>query len=439
MAAKNRDPRIARAPAYASAKRELRYPKHPFLTAIRPYQVQPVACVPVLPGETMKNAVLQARVVSKPVKSQLTGWWSEFWLFYVSLRSIEKHIGTAFLSSMVTTPSTYNPATISAAIGSGADVKYYHAAGGTNWLKAGYGAIIDWYFRDQGEVWTDYTLDGLALAQMKGKSWIDSLTLASAKRTDMDFDLDTNNDGDLTAREFLDGMAHFEALRDAGLAPADYEDWISTFGVEVPERQDESEEIYKPEFLRHWSEWAYPVNTVDPTSGVPSSALSWIHAHRADKDRFFREPGFIIALQCARPKVYIKDQLGQLASFMGTIENWLPALSHHEPERGYENFAAAAGPFANKVDTASPKAYWVDYRDLFRYGDQFVNVDPATVVPALTIMDASAKHRYPLSTDIDGLFSAAAPANVLNTDGVLDFVIAGKQGSRDRTPQGGPI
>lgn len=432
--AKTLDPKVMRATPYKGVKRVLRYPKVPFQLRTRPFQIQPFCMMPVLPGETMKNAVIQSRVVSKPLKHSLVGWWSEYYLFYVNLRMIEHHIGTPFLSDLVTDPTNYDPATIRSAIGSSADAKYYHAAGGTNWLKAALGCIVEWYFRDQGEDWDDFVLDGIPIAQIKSKTWLDSLTLNDNKSTRADTDLDANNDGNLTTREVVAGMEHYNAMREAGLAPADYEDWIRTFGVDVPERQDESQEIYRPERIGNWSSWAYPVNTVEPSTGVPSTALSWVNAHRSDKDRLFKEPGFIVGLTVQRPKVYLKDQTGGLGSFMETVENWLPAVSHRDFELGFKSFAATAGPLASKIPDGSGgfEAYWVDVRDFLVHGDQFLNFAPDTASSALSVLAAGGKHRYPTSTTIDDLFSGTD--KFIQTDGVIDFAIAGRQ--RDMTPSG---
>ena len=161
--AKHRDPQVRVGNAYKGAKRVVRSPKFPFQLRSKPFQIQPFMCAPVLPGETMKNLVLQSRVVSKPLKHSLVGWWCEYYFFYVKLRDLEYHIGTDFLDGLVTAPGSYNPATIRTAIGAGADAKYYHAAGGTNWLKAALGSIVEYYFRDEGENWNNVTLDGMPL------------------------------------------------------------------------------------------------------------------------------------------------------------------------------------------------------------------------------------------------------------------------------------
>ena len=433
--AKHRDPQVRVGNAYKGAKRVVRSPKFPFQLRSKPFQIQPFMCAPVLPGETMKNLVLQSRVVSKPLKHSLVGWWCEYYFFYVKLRDLEYHIGTDFLDGLVTAPGSYNPATIRTAIGAGADAKYYHAAGGTNWLKAALGSIVEYYFRDEGENWNNVTLDGMPLAQIQGRNWMDSLTLNDVKRTDRDFDLDLNSNGDLTATEFFTGMEQYNALRDAGLETMDYEDWIATFGVKVPERHEGSFNEHKPELIRYFRQWQYPVNTVEPTTGVPSAALSWVNAFRADKDRFFKEPGFVVGLNVIKPKVYIKDQVGGLSSFMETLENWLPALSHQQFEKGFISFAANAGPLASKIGTTPFEAYWVDLRDLLLYGDQFLNFAPDTSTSALSVFSGVADEhttRYPKPADIDSLFVTSG--DYIQSDGVVDVNIAGRQ--QDRTPRG---
>lgn len=422
---KTLDPRVSIASGYRSQRRVLRNPKHPFQLRVRPYQIQPFMLSPVLPGETLKNLVMQSRVVTKPVKHKLLGWWCEYYFFYVRLKDIEYHLKAAegeWLAEMVTQPDTYDPAPLREP----ADAKYYHAAGATPWLKYCTQAIVEYFFRDEGEAWNVATLDGLPLAQISGRSWLDSLTLNDDKRTDRDMDLDLNNDGNLTAQELMQGMAEYNALRDAGLVQMDYEDWISTFGVNIPEKNEDSPKMYRPELIRYSRQWAYPANTVEPTTGVPSSALSWINAFRADKDRLFKEPGFVVGLQVVKPKVYLEDPTGSLAGFMETLEDWLPALSQTEYEKGFKSFGATAGPLASRIGTTPFKAYWVDMRDLFKYGDQFMNFVPDSASGALNVITATGGARYPSTADLDSLFAGAAPANIIETDGVVDLSIAGR-------------
>ena len=425
--AKYTDPKTRVANAYRGVKRVPRYPKHPFQLRVRPYQIQPFMISPVLPGETMKNLVHQSRVVSKPLKHALVGWWCEYYYFYVRMRDIEWHKSTPFVESMVTDPTNYNAATIRTAIGSAADPKFYHAAGGTNWLKACMETIVEYYFRDEGENWNVATLDGMPMAQIGSRNWMESLTLNDLKRTNRNPSIDLDASGTITAQETIQAMQHWQALREAGLEKLDYEDWIKTFGVSIPEKDEKSDNMFRPELLRYNREWAYPVNTVEPTTGVPSSAVSWINAFRADKDRLFKEPGFVVGLQVVKPKAYIKDTTGGLASFMETLENWLPALSANDPERAFKSFAANAGPLADKIGASPYEAYWVDMRDLLLYGDQFINFAPDTASAAISVIQntETARNRYASSATVDDLFAGAD--KYIQTDGIVDLVIMGRQ------------
>lgn len=426
--AKYRDPKVRVAKPYAGARRIQRAPQHTFQLKTRPFQIQPFMISPVLPGETLLNLVHQSRTVTNPIKDKLCGWWTEHFYFYVRLRDIEFHAGQQFVDAMVTDPANYNPA----AMRTSADPKFYHAAGGTNWARYALQTIVEYYFRDQGEDWDVSLLDGLPMAQVANKTWLDSLTLDDEKRdAERDVNMDLNDDGDITVQEAITAQEIWQAQRDAGLEQMDYEDWIRTFGVTIPEEPTSFNE-HKPELLRYYRQWQYPVNTVDPVSGTPSSAVSWVSAFTADKNRMFKEPGFIIGLQVTKPKVYIKDVTGSLANFMERLENWLPALSHAHYEKGFINFGPAAGPAPNQfTDGTDPQGYWVDFRDLLVHGDQFLNFAPAGASTALSVLTPDGGRRYAEPSEIDGLFKDVAK-NVIDTDGVVNLRISGRQ--RDRTP-----
>lgn len=430
--AKFRDPKVRVARAYQGVKRTQRSPKHTFNLRTKPFAIQPFMISPVLPGETLNNLVHQSRAVTRPLKNRLLGWWNEYMYFYVKLKDIQAHIEgpnmTGFVDEMVTMPATYDPAPLRSA----ASVPFYHHAGATNWLKYALETITEYYFRDQGEDWNvAVATDGLPLSQFSGKTWFDSLTMADDKRTDRDMDLDLNNDGNLTATELETGLSQWQALREAGLENLDYEDWLRTFGIAAPEEVPESFNRYRPELLGHDRSWAYPVNTVEPTTGVPSSAVSFVTAFSKNKNRRFMEPGFIVGVTVAKPKIYIKDQAGALASNLETLENFLPALSHKQYERGFKSFAGTAGPFAGKFDAdntapvGTPQGYWIDLRDLFMYGDQFLNYAPDAVGNAFDVLLPNGSSRYPKMADIDALFSGAD--KYIETDGVTSLTIMGRQ------------
>ena len=70
----------------AQQRRVTRRPQHTFQLRHRPWEIQPFMLAPVLPGETMQNLLLQARVVTDPIKNPLIGWWCEHYVFYVKHR-----------------------------------------------------------------------------------------------------------------------------------------------------------------------------------------------------------------------------------------------------------------------------------------------------------------------------------------------------------------
>ena len=68
--------------------------------------------------------------------------------------------------------------------------------------------------------------------------------------------------------------------------------------------------------------WQYPSSTVDAVSGVPTSAVSWGVSERLDKDRYFKQPGFIFGVSVARPKVYLGNQRGPGVHLMQDGISW---------------------------------------------------------------------------------------------------------------------
>ena len=75
--------------------RKLRSPIHRFHLRHYPFQLQPFMLAPVIPGETMKNLLLQARVVTDPIKNGLIGWWQEYYFFYVKHRDLAGFTGAS--------------------------------------------------------------------------------------------------------------------------------------------------------------------------------------------------------------------------------------------------------------------------------------------------------------------------------------------------------
>ena len=75
---------------YGRTSRTPRRPQHTFAIEARPWQLVPFFIAPVLPGETMKNMLFQARIVSDPIKNPLIGWWAEFFFWYVKHRDLNE-------------------------------------------------------------------------------------------------------------------------------------------------------------------------------------------------------------------------------------------------------------------------------------------------------------------------------------------------------------
>lgn len=430
--AKSRDPKLRVSSAYRSTRRTIRRPQHPFMLKTRPFQIQPFMIAPILPGETLRNLLCQTRVVTDPLKHPLVGWWTEYFFFYVKHRDLNYHNGNDAFEKMVLDP-TFDAASISSA----ADLKNYNAAGGINYSKMCLETVTEWFFRDQGEDWNETgTLDGLPLAQISGRNWLDSLTLSDSYRTDSDVNLDLNADGDITVREMMEAQAHWEALRSAGLEDMDYEDYLRTYGV-MSREPDASPNLYRPELIRYKREWSYPTNTVNPENGQPSSAVSWAVAFRADKDRYFKEPGFIFGVTVARPKTYISNQAGSLAHEMKNVFSWLPATLQNDYEKGFIEIQGNAGPLAGIFDDGDDGLfnYTVDIRDLFTYGDQFVNYQIDAASSAVGVVTDDGKVRYPDATSIDDLFSGAN--KTIRQDGIVTLAISGRQ--KDNSPRGIPL
>ena len=407
--------RVSTASAYQNTRRRPRYPVHEWQIAAKPYQLQPFMIAPVLAGETLKSALFQSRVVSDPVANPLIGWWKEYFFFYVKHRDLEeRELLTEMMLNIDADLSSLNSA---------ADPKYYHYGGTINWAKLCLRRVVEEYFRNEGEEWDQYMIDGLPVSSISKEKWMNSV-IPAAEMTSFDLDVDQDGDGTITAGEISATMHMYEMLRTHGLTEMSYEDYLATHGV-----RPATVELHRPELLRNISVWSYPTNTINAENGDPSSALSWSIRERIDKDRFFKEPGFIIGIACCRPKVYFGGQKGSGVGMMNDALSWLPALMHDRPETSLKHFADQTGPLG---DVADADGYWVDVRDLLMYGDQFINFDPATASDAnlVALPQADLQRRYASATDVAGMF--ATERQTIREDGVINLVIHGRQ--QDHTP-----
>jgi len=399
--------------ALATKSRVTRHPTHHWNVKAKPFVIQPIAIAPVLPGETMKNALFQSRVVSDPIKNPLIGWWIEYYWFYVKHRDLA---GSDDFQSMMLDLNH----DMSGQEASADDTNLYVKAGNIDYTKQCLDAVVAEYFRGEGDSVT--SVDGLPVAQLNQNSWLDSIT-SSADFTSGDFDVDLDADDTIEASEVSRSLMHWEFLRANNMTEMSYEDYLGTFGVKT-----QTEERHVPELLRYVREWTYPVNTVDPSDGSAVSATSWAISERMDKDRFFKEPGFIFGVSVARPKVYLLKQKGSAVGLMKDALSWLPAIMRNEPETSLKQLDASGlldGPAAGS---------WYDIRDLLIYGDQFTN-RLSDDISGVNLPDAALNHRYPVNADLLALFVTETDCYI-RQDGVLRLTILGTQ--QDMTPRGSP-
>lgn len=409
---------VQMAPAYQDKRRSIRRPRHNFNIRARQFTIQPFMIAPVLAGETMESLLMQARVVSDPIKNPLVGWWLQYMFFYVKLTDLD--------ARDVITEALIHPDQTMAALNGAENLKYYHkGAGAINWSQLCLKRVVEEFFRNEGEAWDAFMDDGMPVASVNQETWTQSIM--STVETSVD-DVTINTADGLTVTEIDEAYRRWQMLQMNNLVDMDYEDYLRTFGV-----RSERVEVHKPELIRMISDWTYPTNTIDPVTGVPSSAVSWSPQERADKNRFFREPGFVFGVTVARPKVYFKNLSRAGVSMMADALSWLPAMLSNDPRASLKGFAEGAGPFHAFNDTGSA-AYWVDIKDLFTYGDQFVNYDlPAsTISNGVTLPSADLSNRmYPVSADIEALFVSGL-ASFVRQDGVVSLNINGRQ--RDTSP-----
>ena len=399
-------------------QRVARRPRHTFNLRTRPWQIQPFMIAPVLPGETMKNLFLQCRTVTDPIKNPLIGWWLEHYFFYVKHRDLDgRDDYVEMMLDIDKDMSAYNATAVPS---------YYEVASGIGWVGQCLKRVVEEYFRDKDEAWDNVLIPasgGLPAAKVRTEeSWLDSLLADAAFPTR---DLDTETGDVLTAETFDRNYQNWLFMRQQGMTQMTYEDYLATYGVKKYEQ-----EPHKPELLRVLREWQYPTNTVDPADGTPRSAVSWAISDRADKDRRFTEPGFVFGVQIARPKVYLGNQRSTAVSMLSNAFAWLPAIMRDDPGTSLREFASGAGPLGGVAG-----AYWVDLRDLFLYGDQFLNFDhDSTTATGADFANAvqlplatTFQHKYAAEGDAAEMFVDETTKRLIRTDGVVQLVIMGRE------------
>ena len=403
-------------------KRRIRRPQFPFSVSHRPFEICPIHISPVLPGDTLKNMLLQARVVTQPIQNSIIGWWYETYWVYIPLRGLPS-IGPGLDGMFIDT------STSSAAYKRSANSSiYYTAKGQVDYVKECLEVITERFFRDEGEAWdlsTGETGYPNAAVKLPKSDWTDSLKLASQGADDVELPgMDELEEQLGPLAGFTTHYAQWEMMRDLGMKDITFEDYLRASGVSVPQGQENTgdpQEDFKPELIRFTRDWTYPANTVNPTDGTVASAASWSIKERADKDRYFKEPGFIFGVAVARPKVYFGNQKGVALGHMDNVFAWLPKFLSGHPETGLKEiaFSATDGVLQNQAAN-----YWFDFADLLTFGDQFHN--KGNVTPAnhfLSLPTAAMDKRFASQADVQDLFKADAN-NYVQADGIVSTSIA---------------
>ena len=386
--------------------RKLRKPVHNFNLETRPFGIYPFMIAPVLAGETLKSGLMQSRVVTDPIRNRLMGWWNEYYWFYVKLSDLDdRDVITAALINPGSNMTTIDAEAV-------AIPHNFYAATGVpyvNWVEKCLKRVTEEFFRDEGETWNTFTAEtGIPLAQYQAPGLWRSMTPAASTLLDWkDVQISTAGDNAFTMEEFQDAMQQYEILRMGGFVSMSWDDYIAAQGVRVPE--EEKEEQHVPELLRFARSWQYPISAIDPTDGSAASAVQWSMAERIDKDRFFKEPGFVFGVTVCRPKVYLAYR-GYGAELMADAYRWLPQVLDDDPTTSLLNIADNTFGGINWADSTG---VYVDLKDLLLYGDQFVNASMgATGTNAINLVSPNVTNdhvKYPLTSNIDAFFAAAAP------------------------------
>jgi len=359
---------------------------------------------------------LQSRCVSTGLKNKLIGGHIEHYFFYCKLRDLADATDIAAMLLDTTPAGSVNTAS--------GDNAYYHVASGApEWLEMCTDAVVTAYFRDQGDTASHVgAVTGLPMVQWSNQNSIMESLIADA-------DIETTTIADTTPSPQYEAQWNSWAwMKQMQLTEMTFEDYLASFGVQLKTDEDK-----RPELIRMTKNWTYPTNTVDGEGNI-NTQFSWSVQERVDKDRFFKEPGFIVGYTVFRPKLYFSGMKQAAVSMMSGALSWLPAsakenvatsLVRFQANSANSPFGASGTPSAGELD--SDLHYWVDIRDLFVYGDQFMNVTRDGTVNAVRsedLVDFQDK-KYPQSAALQliGVGDTLSAAQ----DGVVSLNILGTQ------------
>lgn len=390
--------------------RKPRSPNFPIAGKLKPFGLYPLWAHVVLPGETLKSFSMKWRAVSMPVKHHLAGCWMETWLAYVKLTDIDRDLSNMFISDSYST---------SGWTASSDNARYFTKTGQIAWIQKAVERVHDAYFMDPDE--TAREIDGVRKTKLSSVSWYQNAMFKPAD------DAPTGADVISDYQE----MNAYLMMQQMQLTEITYERMLQQYGV----TNVKTEEGW-PEILRYARSWTLPVNTIDPSSGAPSSAWVWSDEVKGDKDKRFQEPGILVAMASVRPKMYQKHLSYSMLGELWGLSDFFPAYLLDDPTAGIKTLSSSNSVFhADHRTDAGDVDILFDQRDLLSHGEQFVNdfTQAPYALPlstGLTAEDtadlADLRGEYASDTDIASLFvSGTASDQFVNYEGMAHCVISG--------------
>lgn len=410
--------RIVEALDRSPKARVTRRPVHNFNLKSKPYEIVPFMIAPVLPGESLTNLLLQSTVKSQVINNSTIGWHKEYYFFYVPLLGLQAGWDTSGLLQTMMLDPTLNVAALRAANNSAVMFTF---KGGIDYVVQCLSAVVLQFFRDEGEGASPY-IENYSAARIDQDHWAKHIKLESETGDDEELPgVDPQEETDILAG-FTTEYAQWEIMRDAQMTDLTYEDYLKSFGVNIPKSEETTAaQRFSPELIRNIRSWATPSNAVNPATGAIASAVNWKIAERADKVRFFKYPGFIFGVTLTRPKVYMSTQKGAAVGMLDNAYAWLPAALRAFPYAGIKETldSATEGILQNQSED-----YWVDLMDLYQHGDNFFNYTAtAALTHAMALPTAALDSLYPTDAMVEALFVTPG-AEYLYEDGAVFLNIA---------------
>lgn len=435
--------------AASRQRRRHRRPQEPFNIRSRPFEITPFMIHPVLPNETLDQLLMQVDGYSDPIVNRNIGWHVNHQFFYVPQMALVNpdyssgNISAENIAGMHLKAGTAGDILTSTALATAAaDVPLFQFKGAMPWLQECMMLIVNRFFRDEGDEMASYTPGtGMEypLAYINQRSWIHSLKEESATGDDDELPgVDELEELDILSG-YTDHYTQWEIMRDSGTENLSYDDYLKAQGVRNSTRfsnaASDVQAAVLPELVRFSRKWCKPISTFDPADGSAATALKFSVAERADKKRYFKEPGFLVGCTVTTPKIYLGNQKGSIVGLLTQAEHWLPRVLQG---MGYTSVrevldSVTDGPLINQDED-----YWFDLADLFNYGGGgFINHALGAAQHALAIPDGNPLNkRYLSEAEIKSLFVDSTNDQHIYQDGTVHLDILTTVPS-DQTPGSG--